>query len=229
MTEYEGFTPQPHSRFARPNMRRMKSFHYFSSPSPATGAGDNLRIKRQCPSLERLRNIYPGGAGVALIRYICLVYDKDTPFRDTYRVIATLKDAVARYCGFSGSDIDKLKMLKGHHIVDALSEFLRYQNNRVWDRIVQNEEVYYGNQLQILQHVDLDGKDTDRMRASENKAKLLASQDQIAARLDALYAEFTGSDPFAEEEIKLRRAMTPEAIAGHEDFEDYVWPYEEEE
>lgn len=228
-TTYSGFLPPDNKKFTHKRFRAMKSHPFVFSKLLPPNQGEVIVINRQCPALVRLYNIYRGGVGKNLIRYICLVYDMHSPFRQEFRKIEDVKSHVAAMCGFRGESRDIVMDLRDDKMVDAIVDFLRYQNNTLWDRIVVNEEVYFGNQRQLMQKIDPEAEDTKRIRASEYQAKLLAAQDEIAARLSALYSEFTGGDTEAIIPIKRRRAMTPEIVAGYDHGEEYVWPFGEDE
>lgn len=172
--------------------------------------------------------------GLAQAKYICLVYDKQSPFIPEHPVLIDRKKAVASFVGMNEKQYEAVKMacidISDENVADALSDYLKWQDDYVWSMIVQNEEVFYNNQRQILQGVGADNKDKDRFQASEYQSKLLSINNQIQKNVKALWAEFTGNDPYAEARLKERKPVSPETIAEYEiDGVSYELPSSEEE
>lgn len=155
-----------------------------------------------------------GEYGVAIMRYMILVYDLQSPYRENIPLLDQRKKEVAMFVGIYKTQwFDVISRLEDETFVDALAEYLKYQNNFAWALIVQNEEVFYSNQRQLLSQLSSDAKDTDRLKAAELQGKLLAQQGIIRKDLHGLYSELTGNDPLAETKIKERQVFTPEFVA----------------
>ena len=152
-------------------------------------------------------------ASLDIIRYIILVYDKESPYLHNYSILSNRKKAAAHFVGLDKDLTERAINLSDDVIVDALSDFLKFQDDSLWSLIVQSEEVFNSNQRQILAGVGSENKDTDRFRASELSTKLLKLNNEIRRDLKVLYAEFTGTDLLAEAAFKKRRAFTPEVVA----------------
>lgn len=152
--------------------------------------------------------------GIGVIQYIILVYDKQSPLRVIYPLLDQRKEEAAilaeihRKPYYSG-----IADFSDPFFVDALSDFLKMRDDIVWSLIIQNEEVFYSNQRQILSQIQMDGKDSDRLKAAELQGKLLTQQNQIRKELKLLYAEFTGNDGDAEIAMKDRRPFAPEVVS----------------
>lgn len=174
--------------------------------------------------------------GLQMVRYMILTYALDSPYRENVPLLEQRKVQVGKYLGIYGKDwYDSIAKLEHSGFVDAMAEFMKHQNNFVWSLIVQNEEVFYSNQKQVLSQLSGEGKDTDRLKAAELQGKLLSQQSLIRKELMALYSELTGNDSAAEAKIRERQAYTPEYIAGvvafgaqDDDEEEYEGLDEEE-
>lgn len=155
--------------------------------------------------------------GLAMAKYIIFVYDKQSPFVVEHRILPERKKAVLAFVGLN--DVNKQEQmaacleLSDEILIDALSDYLKWQDDYLWNLLVQNEEVFYNNQRQIIQGVSAINKDTDRFKASEYQSKLLDFNEKIQKRIKSLWAEFTGVDPEAEAKIKERKPISPERIA----------------
>jgi len=227
---YEG---RPGSnRFDRDQFRHMKCFDLIKWTDHNDVSREMRKFyDRRIPSvLALIKKNKP--YGLAQAKYIALVYDKQSPFIPEHPIITDRKKAVASFLGMNESKYETVKLacidLSNEAVVDALSDYLKWQDDYVWAMIVQNEEVFYGNQRQILQGVNIEGKDTDRFKAAEYQSKLLSINNSIQKTVKALWAEFTGNDPFAEAKLKERKPVSPETMAEY-DVEGVVYELGEEE
>jgi hypothetical protein len=93
-----------------------------------------------------------------------------------------------------------------------ISQYLQYQNSRLWTMIVTNEQSFYEYQRRIMAEVGGDA-DRDALSAVTLKTKLLEAMDDIDQRLSKYYAQLTGSDSALEDSLTKRRRLSPESIA----------------
>lgn len=205
------------NKYNDPRFSHMKSLdiikHVNSSMVPASMARFYQRRVPGIATLLRVRIPH----GLAMAKYIIFVYDKQSPFVVEHRVLQERKKAVLAFVGLNESRFESQMNacldLSDELIVDALSDYLKWQDDYIWAMILQNEEVFYNNQKQILQGVSALNKDTDRLKASEYQSKLLDFNEKIQKRIKTLWAEFTGNDPEAEAKIKERKPLSPETMA----------------
>lgn len=189
---------------------------------------DTNRLFRWMPAMKVLYKA-KAGIGPNMVRYIILVYDPASPFRQEYPDVPERKDAVAAFCGFkktsqyypmlvesNGSSLDGLST---RLIALALCDFLRFTANDVWTNIVSLEELYYGNLRNMLIGIT-DGNDKSRMDASISAFKLAEANEKISEKIKVLYIKFTGNDPEAEYAIREVRLMTPEIVAEYQMTEE---------
>lgn len=203
--------PRYSNKFDNKEYAHMKMWSFLTKDSL------ELRVvneyKKRAPFFMQCYDRY-GKHGVGVIRYIILVYDKQSPLRVIYPLLDQRKDEAAALVGiYSIPHYAAIADFSDPFFVDALSDFLKMRDDIVWSLIIQNEEVFNSNQRQILSQIQVDGKDVDRLKAAELQGKLLAQQTQIRRELKALYAEFTGNDPDAEAAIKDRRPFSPEVVS----------------
>ena len=200
----------------------MASYPLFSNGTEVMG---NSPIARKVPLLSALLKKYPNGVGSNFIRYLCLTYDKQSPFKAEFHSLGERKAAVAAFCNFKENDEEQyykwLVELSNEHVVDALCDLLKFQNDLTWSMIVQYEEVFLNNQRQIFVGISQDNVDKDRITASLNASKLADVNDKLADKIAALYVKFTGNDPDAVVAIKERRPLSPETVADFTYSSDY--------
>lgn len=160
-------------------------------------------------------------------RYILLMYDSDSPVAKQYSDLAKRKEQSAALAGFSLSDEKELyqlysfvKVLEAGPLVDtepnkklldALTSFLMYKNDRLWTMIVTNEQAFYEFQSKVMTEVT-DSKDKDALGAIKIKRELLVAMDDVNERLETYYRKFSGGDKDLEETIKKKR-ITAESVA----------------
>ena len=213
----------PNAKFESAKFRHMASFPILSTSTEAVAKSV---MARRIPILAALARIFPGGAGMNMIRYICLAYDRQSPFKAEFHSLKERKEAVAAFCGFKENQPDEqyyemLIYLSNESIVDALCDFLKFQNDLTWSMIVQYEEVFLNNQRQIFMGISEKSPDKDRMTASLNASKLADVNRALIETIAALYVKFTGNDPEAEVAIKERAPLRPEMVADFTTSDNY--------
>jgi hypothetical protein len=190
---------------------------------------DTNRLFRWMPAMKML---YRTKAGICpnMVRYIILVYDPASPFRQEYPDVPERKDAVAAFCGFKKTSQYYPLLVEGNSepvgeissrlVSLALCDFLKFQANDLWTNIVFYEELYYNNLRQGLLGINETQADKSRIDASINAIKLAEANEKISDKLKVLYVKFTGNDPDAEAQIREVRLMTPEIVADYNVIEE---------
>lgn len=157
------------------------------------------------------------------IRYILLMYDVNSPLRLYYPDLEQRKTAACDLAGFDvGSDnmeeILEFKIRDGdtispnEELLSMVMNYLKYQNNWVWTMIVSNSEAFYEYNKRVMMPVE-GNRDKDILQAINIKTQIMQSQDDIYHRLQRYYKDISGGDPILEEEIKVRKRLTPESLA----------------
>lgn len=182
------------------------------------------------PRLEVAIGKYVCNENVA--RYIIILYDPSSPIVLSEPDIDKRKNAALQEAGLDDSAIaDSLKELEDENFIAAVVAYLiNFTNNRLWQRIVVNEQLYEEYCKRLLQPVrttasttstDEDGKplrkglivqEKDELTAYTIKAKLREELDNIGAALDGYYRQMFGGDDVLIKKNKVR--FTPEMMAG---------------
>jgi hypothetical protein len=146
-----------------------------------------------------------------IIRYIILMYDKDTPFRKRYNKVNQRKIEVARYVGFEhedgglfSDDVNDMLMGNNNDVNRMVVEYVRHQKNYKYTYLVGLEEGFHT----ILQEVtngkisNLSKLEDMQNQLEQTMTDLLNDDKSIGLREDLMeYME--------EERLELR----PEDIA----------------
>ena len=208
------YHPPNNIKFESARFKHMASYPLVAA---STETATKSVFSRKVPILTSLVRVFQGGPGMNMIRYICLVYDKQSPFKSEFHSLKERKQAVAAFCGFKEEQPEQyyemLVNLSHETIVDALCDFLKYQNDLTWSMIIQYEEVFLNNQRQIFMGISEKSADKDRMTASLNASKLADVNRELVETIAGLYVKFTGNDPDAEVAIKERAPLRPEMVA----------------
>ncbi len=180
----------------------------------------------------RLKEIF-GDISDREIRYLLLVYDKNSPIKKLYPQLKKRKEFAADLAGYdievdnilpitdfittevipaTDEEEEKRYTVVYEKLIKALSSFLAYQNSRLWTMIVTNEQAFYEYQEKVMSSVS-SSDDKDALSAISIKTKLLEAMDTIHNRLDTYYAEFTGDDKDVQSAMSKKK-ITSEALAG---------------
>lgn len=152
-----------------------------------------------------------------ILRYILLMYDKNSPMISAYQNLQQRKQAAATIAGFdlSKEDVGFLFEFKCDEKygdpIGWIMNFLRYQNNLLWCLIVSQEQAFYEFTARVIMPVAGD-KDKDILSAVNIKNSIMTSQDEIITRLDKYYRQLSGGDDNLEAAIKTKKRFTPESV-----------------
>jgi hypothetical protein len=208
------YHPPNNSKFETPRFKHMASYPLIAA---STETLTKTVMSRKLPVLTALMRLFPNGPGMNMIRYICLTYDRQSPFKAEFHSLKERKAAVAAFCNFKEGQTEQyyemLVNLSNEGVVDALCDFLKFQNDLTWSMIIQYEEVFLSNQRQIFLGISNTSPDKDRMTASLNASKLADVNKSLVETIAGLYVKFTGNDPDAEVAIKERAPLRPEMVA----------------
>lgn len=175
------------------------------------------KLSVEYPKLAKIIDLSDDKMG----RYVLLMYDIKSPIKTLYPDLSKRKDVCADLAGYSPSETEPLKTLtiesedgmKPYEpLLEMISQYLSYQNSRLWAMIVTNEQSFYEYQRRIMAEIGGDA-DKDALSAVTLKTKLLEAMDAIHQRLDRYYYELTGGDKILEEMVAKRRRASPESIA----------------
>lgn len=170
----------------------------------------------------KLRSIV-GDSDDKMVRYVMLMYDQNSPLRSHYPELDKRKQFAANIAGFESSDdltslFDfRVKTVDDEYepneaLIVLTMQYLKYQNNMVWQMIVSNEQAFHEYNRRVMMPVD-GSRDKDILQAVEIKTKIMQSMDEIYQRLQRYTKEMSGDDQSLEEILTKRKRLRPEAIA----------------
>lgn len=149
-----------------------------------------------------------------LLKYVMLMYDKNSPAVRFWQDVAQRKRECAVLAGYDlKSDYKTLESVfdfTDFNLQEITIEFLKDQNNLVWAMIVSNEQTFYEYQKTIMSEVLAFDSDKEKMSAVIIKTKLMQDSDEIVERLTGYYAKVFGD---GEEKRIATQSYTPESIA----------------
>ena len=152
------------------------------------------------------------------VRYILLMYDKNSPLVGAYQSLPQRKEMAASIAGFDLQKTDMTRLFEfkigeesNDEFISCVMKFLRHQNNLLWCLIVSQEQAFYEFTSRVIMPVTGD-RDKDILSAVNIKNSIMSSQDEIITRLDKYYRQLSGGDESLEAVIKTRKRFTPENI-----------------
>lgn len=162
-----------------------------------------------------------------IIRYICYMYDKESPY------ISSFPDIEKRHSHALAEAGIKTESKLGSRLMEAINEpddiaddgsiisvgatkygdmifdFLVDQHNMVWTMIVSNIKTFYEYQRALIAQIQL-LDDKDKLNALNIKSKLMEESDAIVERIDSYSRKIFG-DKMGEQFAS--RIMSPESHA----------------
>lgn len=176
-------------------------------------------VVKKVPSLTFIESFvqYEGEHKNKVIKYICYLYDPNSPLKEFFPDMSRRKEQAAILSGFNLDDnrfkdmVIAMMSLKNEVVVVMIDEFLRFVNNRVWSMIISNEETFYEYQRKLLRNVTAD-RDKDLLQALQIKGKIMEDLDNINERLEKYYLKLYAGDEDLVKTITSRKSITPENI-----------------
>lgn len=194
----------------------------------------DLELISQCKENERLFNALGEGEGLLgdkvrnrsesliakQIRYILIMYDKNSPLWLTHPDIVARKKQAALISGFdinsSSSSLEDVYLLKDKFLARSISSFIRYQHNEKLSALISNEQVLYELQHALREQMNEFKDDKQRIDHFKIKTGLLAEQDKILSLIENYKFSIWQGDEAAYDtvmNIEYGRKSTPEQIA----------------
>ena len=175
-------------------------------------------ILKELPKLSRIE-IFPKVIssykehGAAIVKYICYMYDSGSPMKRHFPELTQRKKECALLSGLAKAPELERAMLDMSSVffLQAIDDFLKFQNNRIWSMIVSNEEVFYEYQSKLLIKTEED-RDKDLLQALQIKSKIMTDMDEINKRLEGYYDKMYQGDTDLIAKVIIKN-ITPEEIA----------------
>lgn len=146
---------------------------------------------------------------IPLIRYIALLYDKNSPLRNKIPDINERKEECASIAGIT-SGKDQIFDLSNEKVVGYINVYLRHQSSKIWAILAANEDVLWQYQQELMKPITDFKNDKDKLQALEIKTKLMNECDAIIKRIESYEEKLFGDNLDKKDEIIN---YTPENIA----------------
>lgn len=144
----------------------------------------------------------------SMLKYVALMYDKNSPLRQKIANITERKKEAADLAGLKNTD--NIFDLSNDKLVEYINIYLRSQSSKIWAAMVANEEVLWQYQQELLTPIKIYKNDKDKLQALEMKSKLMQECDSIIKRVEAYEEKLFGDNKDEKEKIIV---FTPESIA----------------
>ena len=147
-----------------------------------------------------------------LIKYIVLMYDKESPFSQRFKDLAERKRQAAMTAGYTKNDpmMQVFHDLSSNMICRMIVDFIIYQNDLVWSMLVSNEQTFFEYQYTLMSPTMMIRNDKDKIGATVLKSKLLQDCDDISKRIFG-YRKQLFTDPKIDTSVKF--SFSPERVA----------------
>lgn len=144
-----------------------------------------------------------------ILRYVALMYDKNSPLRSKIPEISERKEECASLAGIKTGK-EQIFDLSHEKIVGYINVYLRYQSSKIWAVLAANEDVLWQYQQELFKPITDFKNDKDKLQALEIKTKLMSECDAIIKRIESYEEKLFGDNDDKKEEILN---YTPENIA----------------
>ena len=142
--------------------------------------------------------------------YILFMYDKSSPFLKKFNDLELRREKAIQESGVDGNLVTEMTDLD---FVNMVVEFLRFQNDRLWFIICQNESIFMQYSTILMQSTfDVKG-DKDFVNTLTLKEKVRENIMKVDADLTMLYEKFYNGDKLLEEKATDVVRFSPESVA----------------
>lgn len=131
-----------------------------------------------------------------LMRYVCFLYDPNSPLvRDTSSFEQRQRIA-AQYAGFGDEDIQPIFDLSDNNVIEAIDNFIKNEvRERLWYMIQGNEFTFYEYGKRLLKPViDDQAKEKDLLTAITIKTKISEDMAALDKRIGDDYKKLYADD-----------------------------------
>jgi hypothetical protein len=162
----------------------------------------------QMQEIPSWRN-YEGDHFNEIVRFILYLYDKGSAFKEKFKDFDARKKQAIIEAGAEGLGLEDYS----DQIVEMVSDFLRYQNDKLWTLICINEAVFQEYSEILITKLDKVNNDKDLITAVTTKEKVREYLDKTRSDLEAYLLEFYAEDKQAEEKHQKMVRFSPESIS----------------
>jgi hypothetical protein len=145
----------------------------------------------------------------SLVRFILYLYDKGSAFREKFRDFEVRKQNAIIEAGAEGLGLEEYS----DEVIVMISDFLRYQNDKLWTLICINESIFQEYNEILMTKLDKVNNDKDLITAVTTKEKVREYMDKTRRDLETYLTEFYADDKQAEEKHQKMVRFSPESIS----------------
>lgn len=150
---------------------------------------------------------YEGDNFNSILNYILLMYDKGSLLVEKQKNVAERKKIAIMESGIREDFVDSDEM------IEMISAFLRYQNDKLWTLICVNEAMFQEYSEIVITKLDRVNNDKDLITAITTKEKVREYMDKTRKDLEAYLNEFYAGDKELEEIHQKMVRFSPESIS----------------
>jgi hypothetical protein len=152
---------------------------------------------------------YDGDHFNELVRFILFLYDKGSSFKDKFKDFDVRKQNAIIEAGAEGLGLEEYP----DEVIAMISDFLRYQNDKLWTLICINESVFQEYSEILMTKLDKVNNDKDLITAVTTKEKVREYMDKTRKDLETYLIEFYADDKHIEEKHQKMVRFSPESIS----------------
>lgn len=154
------------------------------------------------------------------MRYVLVLYDKESPLWMTHPDIVSRKKQAALLAGYDiikeENTLQQMYDLKDLFLAKSTSAFIRYQHSDKLSVLISNEQVLYEMQSRLMGSLTDFKDDKQMIDHYKTKAQLLEEQDKILNLIEKYKQEIWRGDDVGYDKtmnIEFDRRTTPEKIS----------------
>lgn len=176
------------------------------------GSGMDMRLSNpkmnELPSWKKHDNNAQVFNSKAL--YVLFMYDKNSVFLKKFSDLEIRRQKAIEE---SGVNAELVTEMTDPHFINMVIDFLKFQNDRLWFIICQNESIFLQYSTILMQNTfDVKG-DKDLVQTITLKEKVRENIMKVDADLTMLYEKFYNGDKVLEEKATEVVRFSPESVA----------------
>ena len=154
---------------------------------------------------------------VKKVQYFVLMYDKGSPLIQKYSDLEVRKDKAFEVAGFdkyrSTELMESLRNLDNEDDVKLIAQLLKKQADHSLSFLISQEELFYELLNHVMEPINKEESDKDKMDALIKKSKLSEEMESISDRIEKYRARYFRGDSDLEKKVRKTFRYSPEGIA----------------
>lgn len=154
---------------------------------------------------------------VKKVQYFVLMYDKGSPLIQKYSDLEVRKDKAFEVAGFdkyrSTELMESLRQLDNEDDVKLIAQLLKKQADHSLSFLISQEELFYELLNHVMEPINKEESDKDKMDALIKKSKLSEEMESISDRIEKYRARYFRGDSDLEKKVRKTFRYSPEGIA----------------